>query len=70
MALLNPDQLVAFKKEGVIVCHGLVPREVTARWRTQIWSTLGASSRGPALCYFCRSPHTRPPAAHRGAQSR
>ena len=55
---LSPDQLLAFKVEGVVVCRGLVPKSTTARWREQIWNTLEADPDDPST-YASAAGHPR-----------
>ena len=55
---LSPEQLLAFKAEGVVVCRGLVPKSTTARWREQIWSTLEADPDDPST-YAAAQGHPR-----------
>jgi hypothetical protein len=35
--ILSAAQITTFKRDGAVVCPGLVPTELTDRWREQIW---------------------------------
>ena len=71
-AMLTPEQLAAFKRDGVVILRDLIPAQQIAEWRQQCWDPLtigpgdplpqgGAGSRNSFLFKEEHKPRLRYP---------